>query len=122
MEAAEGAVAGEYHYPDTFDRARSNIRPCYIDTVAGSVERTTVTKMAAVEEVDVVDAEEEGMVVIMEAMVVMAEVAEEVVDGEGHQVVNNYTITKPGQSCRIITTLQCLGSGRGGGSDDWWGN
>ena len=99
MEAAEGAVAGEYHYPDTFDRARSNIRPCYIDTVAGSVERTTVTKMAAVEEVDVVDVEEEGMVVIMEAMVVMvvmAGVAEEVADGEGHQVVNNYTMTGPG--------------------------
>merc|ERR1719357_308925 len=44
--------------------------------------------MAAVVEVDVVDAEEEGMVVIMEAMVVMvvmAGVAEEVADGEGHQ-------------------------------------
>ena len=52
--------------------------------------------MAAVEEVDVVDAEEEGMVVIMEAMVVMAGVAEEVADGEGHQVVNNYTMTGPG--------------------------
>lgn len=65
MEVAEGAVA---------------------DTVAGSVERTTVTKMAAVEEVDVADVEEEeGMVVIMEAMVVMAEVAEEVADGEAHQ-------------------------------------
>ena len=94
MEAVEGAVAGEYHYPDTFDRSRINIRPCYIDTVAGSVERTTVTKMAAVEEVDVVDVEEEGMVVIMEAMVVMAEVAEEVADGEGHQVVNNYTMSE----------------------------
>ena len=122
MEAVEGAVAGEYHYPDTFDRARFNMFPCYVDTVAGSVERTIVTKMAAVEEVDVVDVEEEGMVVIMEAMVVMAEVAEEVVDGEGHQVVNNYTMTEPGQDCLIITTLQYLGSGRGGGSDDWWGN
>ena len=87
------------------------------------MERTTVTKMAAVEEVDVADVEEEeGMVVIMEAMVVMAEVAEEVVDGEAHQVVNNYTMTEPGQSCPTITTLQYLGSGRGGGSDDWWGN
>jgi len=39
-----------------------------------------------VEEVDVADVEEEeGMVVIMEAMVVMAEVAEEVADGEAHQ-------------------------------------
>ena len=93
MEAAEGAVAGEYHYPDTFNRSRINIRPCYVDTVAGSVERTTVTKMAAVEEVDVVDVEEEGMVVIMEAMVVMAEVAEEVVDGEGHQVHSKTTIS-----------------------------
>ena len=93
MEAVEGAVAGEYHYPDTFDRGRSNIFP-YVDTVAGSGERTIVTKMAAVEEVDVVDVEEEGMVVIMEAMVVMAEVAEEVVDGEGHQVVNNYTMSE----------------------------
>ena len=93
MEAAEGAVAGEYHYPDTFDRSWIYVRPCYIDTVAGSVERTTVTKMAAVEEVDVVDVEEEGMVVIMEAMVVMAEVAEEVVDGEGHQVHSKTTIS-----------------------------
>ena len=94
MEAVEGAVAGEYHYPDTFDRARFNMFPCYVDTVAGSVERTIVTKMAAVEEVDVADVEEEGMVVIMEAMVVMAEVAEEVADGEGHQVVNNYTMSE----------------------------
>ena len=94
MEVAEGAVAGENHYPDTFDISLINIRPCYIDTVAGSVERTTVTKMAAVEEVDVADVEEEGMVVIMEAMVVMAEVAEEVADGEGHQVVNNYTMSE----------------------------
>ena len=93
MEAVEGAVAGEYHYPDTFDRARFNMFPCYVDTVAGSVERTTVTKMAAVEEVDVVDVEEEGMVVIMEAMVVMAGVAEEVVDGEGHQVHSKTTIS-----------------------------
>ena len=122
MEGAEGAVAGE-NYQDSLDRARFNIRPCYIDTVAGSVERTTVTKMAAVEEVDVADVEEEeGMVVIMEAMVVMAEVAEEVADGEAHQVVNNYKMTEPGQSCIIITTLQYSGSGRGGGSDDWWGN
>ena len=90
--------------------------------MADSVERTTVTKMAAVEEVDVEDVGEEGMVVIMEAIVVMAEVAEEVADGEGHQVVNNYTMTDPGQSCLIITTLQYSGSGRGGGSDDWWGN
>ena len=39
--------------------------------MADSVERTTVTKMAAVEEVDVEDVGEEGMVVIMEAMVVV---------------------------------------------------
>ena len=81
--------------PDTFDRARFNIHLCFIDTVAGSVERTTVTKMAAVEEVDVEDVGEEGMVVIMEAMVVMVEVAEEVADGEAHQVVNIYTMTEP---------------------------
>ena len=35
------------------------------------------------------------MVVTMEAMVVMVEVAEEVADGEVHQVVNIYTMTEP---------------------------